>query len=232
MTGVVFVKDAGSHKCLNFGGQKIWIKDASVWKEPTGVFVKHSGTWKKVYPSDLETWTSSNLPTQSSQDTSAIHSPVLATANEYQNLLVADADVTWDDGVSTTPSAYVRGWNFGWSPLSTAGFAYGAITRLEIAVQARYHGPLTVGDSISFDIGPQQGTTYNSGAVTTSLTTYTFDYTIAAWGLTAAKAAGLHSSPSSSASIQINPDYDVAAPSSTAYLHIEDLKCRIKYKYN
>ena len=233
MTGVVHVKDGSTWKCLNFNSQKIWVKDAGTWKEPTGVYVNHSGTWKKVYPSDLEAWTSSNLPTQSSQDTSGTHLPTLATANEYLNLLVADADVTWDDGNDSTPSGYVRGWNFNWSPASSAGFDYGAVTRLEVTLQARYHNTPSAGDTYSLDVGPNTGSSKSTGAVTSSITTYTMDYTIAGWGgVTDAEAGGLHTSPSSTNSIEVSPVYDGAAPSDTAYIHIEDLKCRIKYKYN
>lgn len=232
MTGVVHVKDGSTWKCLNFNSQTIWVKDAGTWKEPTGVFVNHSGTWKKVYPSDLEAWTTANLPTNAEQDTSGTHLPTLATANEYLNLLVADADVTWDDGNDSTPSAYVRGWDFNWSPLSSAGFGYGAVSRVEVSLQARYHNTPGGGVTYSLDVGPQKTTLKNTGSITGSLTTYTLDYTVAGWGLTDSNAGQLHTSPDTTDSIEVSPDYSTASPSATAYIHIEDLKCRVKYWYN
>ena len=233
MTGVVHVKDGTTWKCLNFSSQKIWVKDAGTWKEPTGVYVKDAGSWKKVYPSDLEQWTTSNLPTNSSQDSDSGHSPNLATANEYLNLRTADANVDWADGVGLD-AQYVRGWSFGWSPTTSAGFAYGAVTRVEVTVQAEYINTPPAGETFDLSVGPQTATAKLTGTLTNVLTTYTFDYTVAGWsGLTNAEAGALHTSASSSNSIEAIPIYDdITAPSSTAYVTIEDLKCRVKYKYN
>ncbi len=233
MAGVVHVKDGSTWKALNFGGQKIWVKHSSTWKEPTGVFVKHSGTWKKVYPSDLEAWTTSNRPTAASRQTT--DNPPNLSSNPsyiYTNILNANGRVRWDDRASTASSfgQYIRVSDFNWSPASQAGFEYGAVTRVEVTVEAEYIDAPPSGGSFRIGVHPQGTSTYKQSAnLTGTNEVYTFDFTPAEWGISNADAGALHLNDNY---FEVSALYNNATAGFDQETEIEDFQARIKYKYN
>lgn len=232
MAGVIHVKDDDNWKAVNFNGAKVWVKDAGVWKEPVGVYVKHSGTWKLVYPSTSESWTTSNRPTSVDRKTTS-DPPNLTTDPSYQytNLLSANSPVYWTGRASGNTGQWVRGWDFGWSPGSTAGFGYGAVSRIEITFRAGAFYVVESGKIFRIETKPRQGIAVQTANLTTDLTTYTFDKSVSAWGLTAEEAGALHTSPSSADSIEVNAYYDNAT-GAVQDIGLRDLKCRIKYYHN
>lgn len=234
MSGVINVKDGSTWKCLNFSSQKIWVKHSSTWKEPTAVYVKHSSTWKKVYPSDLTTDTASNFGTSAARET-ASNAPNLSTdgAYIYTNILgPANEEVRWSGvGSGGNEGQYVRTWGFGWSPSLSAGFSYGAITRLKVTLEAQVKlGSIGAGDSYQIRVKPQKGSAKDSANLTTSNAVYTFDYTVSSWGLSDADAGALHLDPNTVNSIQVRAVYDHTG--SDVEVSIEDCKALLTYKYN
>lgn len=229
MSGAVHVKDGSTWKCLNFSSQKIWVNDGGTWKEPSAVYVKDSAAWKKVYPSDLEGWTTANT-CSSSVSQSSSNQPQLVS-----NAITSGGIVEWSGRqAGTSVGEYVRAYDFGWSPVTDAGFSYGAITRLEITVKARYTGtaPSTY---VKIGVSPQQTSNTPSdyelsSALTLVNTTFTFDLTVAGWGLSDADAGDLHLDPTSNNSLQLVPAYNTTGWDVT--VKADTFKARIKYKYN
>lgn len=219
MTGVVFVKDAGSWKCLNFNGQHVWTKDAGTWKDPTSLYVKHSASWKKVYPSLTETWTTAGYGDTIDIGNDGVTPTINVAATPLSNATTGGI-IQWRAGADIGEILYVR--DFDWAPSTTAGFAYGAISRLEITFQAK----CSTG-SHSIEVGPLIGDRVHTGALTTSYVLYTMDYTIADWGLSNNEANEIHTNPNGNANIYFQPDQGVSG-----FVSIKEIKARIKYYSN
>lgn len=223
MTGVVFVRHAGSWRCLNFNSQKIWVKDAGTWKEAQGVWVKDAGSWKKVFPSTTETWTALNLASNVRLSNTGV-SPVLI---DSINNATAGTPMSWDDGASAYPSngEYINLYTWGWSPVTEAGIGYGAISRLNTSLVAKYvrdfGHPATTNHEMRVEWNNSDE--FFTAALTTSNVTFSFDYTTSAWSLTDAQIGRFHTTSSLNDSLKVYAHQDIYG-----YITVDDIKARIK----
>jgi hypothetical protein len=219
MTGVVHVKDSGSWKCVNFGGQHIWVNHSGTWKDPIGAYVKDGGTWKLVYPSLTETWTTAGYGDLIDIGNDGV-SPTVDVASTPLSNVTTGAYIQWHTGSGL--GEWISVADFDWTPTTSAGFSYGAVSRVEVSFQAQCSS-----GTHYVKAGPQHATLKTTAALGTSWTTYTMDYTVAGWVLTDDEAGDLHLTPSHTDSIKIQP-----LQGTSGIVYVKEIKARIKYYSN